>query len=174
MASTAPLRCIYTSHDEACPKGSYVELHDNAVPLSPALEGKAAFAPLFASLGLPASSSATITDDEIENTRALAPDVVVPGGVNGRVTDLAPNFYVKMHRTNSIDYNIFLSGSAYLITPDGEGVKKTLVKAGEVVVQRGTLHAWEAGPDGARYCTVVVAAKPVEIDGHPLDEVDFK
>jgi hypothetical protein len=79
-----------------------------------------------------------------------------------------------MHRSNSIDYNVFVSGHAYLITPSASGEEeRTLVTAGEVVVQRGTLHAWEAGPEGARWVTVVVAALPVEVGGKPLEEVDF-
>lgn len=173
MASTAPFRCIITSHSAVEGDGTNVTLCDNPVRLNTVLEGNAAFAPLFATLGVPATSTPTLTETDIEEARALAPSVVTPGGVNGQVTDLAPHFYVNMHRTNSIDYNVFLSGSAYLITPDGDDVKRTLVKAGEVVVQRGTVHAWEAGPDGARWCTVVVAAKPVELGGKELEEVDF-
>lgn len=174
MASIRPLRCIITSHDDAVNDGSAVVLHDEQVAVNPILGGQAAVVPLFASLGLPATSTATLSKSNIEDARALSPEVVTPGGVNGQVTDLAPGFLVDMHRTNSIDYNIFINGSAYLLTPDGVGIKRTLVKAGEVVVQRGTLHAWEAGPEGARWCTVVVAALPVEIAGKALEEVGFK
>jgi quercetin dioxygenase-like cupin family protein len=43
-----------------------------------------------------------------------------------------------MHRTQSVDYAIVLSGELYLVLDD-EDVRLT---AGDVVVQRGTNHAW--------------------------------
>jgi len=43
-----------------------------------------------------------------------------------------------MHRTETIDYGIVLEGELTLIVDDGE----TTIKAGDVVIQRGTNHAW--------------------------------
>jgi hypothetical protein len=43
-----------------------------------------------------------------------------------------------MHRTETIDYGIVLDGEVTLILDRGE----TVVRAGEIVVQRGTNHAW--------------------------------
>jgi mannose-6-phosphate isomerase-like protein (cupin superfamily) len=43
-----------------------------------------------------------------------------------------------MHRTESIDYGIVLEGEITLILDNQE----TVVRAGDVVVQRGTNHAW--------------------------------
>lgn len=43
-----------------------------------------------------------------------------------------------MHRTESIDYGIILSGEITLILDDTE----TIVRAGDVVIQCGTNHAW--------------------------------
>jgi uncharacterized cupin superfamily protein len=48
-----------------------------------------------------------------------------------------------MHRTRSIDYGIVLQGEIYLILDDSE----TLLRAGDIVVQRGTDHAWENRSD---------------------------
>lgn len=130
--------------------------------------------PLFASLDVPSTSTHHITPSGIKDAMALAPAVVTPNGVNGQVTDLAPNAKVGMHRTNSIDYNVILKGSVWLITPSAGGKEeRILVKAGEVVVQRGTIHAWEATEEGARWCSVIVSAKPVEVGGKALEEVDF-
>jgi hypothetical protein len=153
--STHTVRRIITSHSPSDTDGSSVSIHDDALPLNSGLGGNAHFSPLFASIGIPATSSHSLTSSDITDAMALAPSVVTPNGVNAQVTDLAPNFKVGMHRTNSI------------------GEQRTLVNAGEIVVQRGTLHAWEAGPEGARWCTVVVAALPVEKDGKELAEVDF-
>lgn len=43
-----------------------------------------------------------------------------------------------MHRTESIDYAVVLEGEVYLVLDDSE----VLVSAGDVVIQRGTNHAW--------------------------------
>ena len=43
-----------------------------------------------------------------------------------------------MHRTETIDYGIVLEGEVTLILDVGE----TLVRAGDIVVQRGTNHGW--------------------------------
>jgi hypothetical protein len=43
-----------------------------------------------------------------------------------------------MHKTDTLDYIIILSGEIYLIMETGE----TLLKAGDIVIQRGTNHAW--------------------------------
>ncbi|MEJ5055888.1 cupin domain-containing protein [Sphingobacterium sp. MYb382] len=43
-----------------------------------------------------------------------------------------------MHKTASLDYIIILSGEVYLITETEE----TLLKAGDIVIQRATNHAW--------------------------------
>ena len=43
-----------------------------------------------------------------------------------------------MHRTQTIDYGIVIEGEITLIVDRGESI----VRAGDVVVQRGTNHAW--------------------------------
>lgn len=48
-----------------------------------------------------------------------------------------------MHRTKTIDYGIVLEGEIVLILSDTEVV----LKAGDVVIQRGTDHAWENRSD---------------------------
>lgn len=48
-----------------------------------------------------------------------------------------------MHRTPTLDYIIILSGELYLIMEEGE----TLLKPGDIVIQRGTHHAWSNRSD---------------------------
>ncbi len=43
-----------------------------------------------------------------------------------------------MHRTDTVDYAIVLEGEIYAVMDEGE----TLMRAGDVLVQRGTNHAW--------------------------------
>jgi mannose-6-phosphate isomerase-like protein (cupin superfamily) len=60
----------------------------------------------------------------------------------GHIRKLPPRAdgrHPMMHRTRSIDYGIVLEGEIYMILDDTE----VLLKAGDVVVQRGTDHAWE-------------------------------
>jgi uncharacterized cupin superfamily protein len=44
-----------------------------------------------------------------------------------------------MHRTQTVDYGIVLDGEVVLVLEDSE----TVLRAGDVVVQRGTSHRWE-------------------------------
>jgi len=44
-----------------------------------------------------------------------------------------------MHRTETVDYGIVLEGELVLIMDEGE----TTVRAGDIVIQRGTNHGWE-------------------------------
>ena len=53
-----------------------------------------------------------------------------------------------MHETDTIDYAIVLSGEIYAIMDKGE----KLLKAGDVLIQRGTAHAWSNRSDN--YCRV--------------------
>jgi naringenin degradation protein FdeH len=42
------------------------------------------------------------------------------------------------HQTDTLDYAIVLEGEVYAVLDEGE----TLMKAGDVLIQRGTHHAW--------------------------------
>lgn len=43
-----------------------------------------------------------------------------------------------MHRTETVDYAIVLEGEIYAVMDEGE----TLMRSGDVLIQRGTNHAW--------------------------------
>ncbi len=63
----------------------------------------------------------------------------VPGGSVFRISRLEPGVGPRMHRTESLDYAIVLAGELDMELDDGETVHLT---AGDVVVQRGTVHNW--------------------------------
>lgn len=46
--------------------------------------------------------------------------------------------HALMHRTETVDYGIVLEGELVLIMDEGE----TTVRAGDIVIQRGTNHGW--------------------------------
>ncbi len=62
-----------------------------------------------------------------------------------------------MHRTKTVDYIILLSGEVKLIVDEGE----TLMKPFDVVIQRGTNHAWaNPGQVPALLVAVLIDAEP--------------
>lgn len=67
---------------------------------------------------------------------------------------LPPNApHPGMHVTETIDYAIVLSGEIYAVMDDGE----TLLRAGDILIQRGTSHAWSnRSNDFARIAFVLV------------------
>ena len=65
-------------------------------------------------------------------------------GVRRRANALHPG----MHETDTIDYAIVMSGEIYALMEDGE----RLLKAGDVLIQRGTPHAWSNR--SGEYCRV--------------------
>jgi uncharacterized cupin superfamily protein len=69
-----------------------------------------------------------------------------------------------MHKTRTIDYIVLLSGEVTLMLDKGE----VDLKPFDVVVQRGTNHAWvNRGKEVARAAFVLLDAKPLGI-GNPV------
>lgn len=56
-----------------------------------------------------------------------------------RVVDMPAGSRREMHRTDTVDYGIVLAGEVHLLLEQEE----TLLRTGDVVVQRGTSHAWQ-------------------------------
>lgn len=85
-------------------------------------------------------------------------------GTRFAVLDFPPDVKPIMHRTETIDYVIVLAGELEM-DMDQSTVK---LKAGDIVVQRGTNHAW-ANRSGkpARIAVVLVDAKPLGL-GKPV------
>jgi quercetin dioxygenase-like cupin family protein len=71
-----------------------------------------------------------------------------------------------LHRTDSLDYAVIMSGEIDMELETGE---ITHLKAGDVVVQRGTVHNWvNRGTEPCVIAFVLIAAKPVEAGGKVL------
>jgi len=63
-----------------------------------------------------------------------------------------------MHKTSTVDYIIILKGEIWAIMDKGE----TLLKAGDILVQRGTNHSWSVRTsEPCVLAAVLVSAKPV-------------
>ncbi|BFM05133.1 cupin domain-containing protein [Halioxenophilus aromaticivorans] len=96
--------------------------------------------------------------------------VTLKGGSVIRVVDMLPGAASPMHRTNSLDYGIVMSGQLQLELDDGEihSLKPT-----DIVVQRGTIHRW-VNPSDSETCRIVFVlteATAAIVDGAPLEEV---
>lgn len=86
-------------------------------------------------------------------------------GTRFMIAEYPPGNVPRRHRTETIDYIVVLSGTIEMELDGGQAVT---VNAGDVVVQRGTYHAWRnPGPDVCRMAFVLVDAEPLGI-GQPL------
>ena len=82
-----------------------------------------------------------------------------------RILELAPGVSPRNHRTDSIDYAVVMSGEVDMQLDD----TTVHLKAGDVLVQRGTIHNWvNHGTEPCVIAFVLIAAKPVEIGGKVL------
>jgi quercetin dioxygenase-like cupin family protein len=85
-----------------------------------------------------------------------------------RFGELSPGHHSPMHRSQSLDYAICIAGECELHLDDGS---VTLVRAGDVVVQRGTNHAWHNNSaEPARFAWILIDAEPVSVNGTVLAE----
>jgi quercetin dioxygenase-like cupin family protein len=83
-----------------------------------------------------------------------------PNGTRFAVIDFPPGNTGVMHRTESLDYVIVLEGEIDMDIDD----ESVHLKAGDVMVQRGTNHAWcNRGDATARVAFVLVDAQPLGI-----------
>lgn len=83
-----------------------------------------------------------------------------------RILRLEPGSGKFMHRTETLDYAILLSGSCELELDDGETVQIT---AGDIVVQRGTMHSWvNSGTEPCVFAFVLLDAAPAVAGGQEL------
>ena len=88
-----------------------------------------------------------------------------PNGTVFRIGVYHPGVAPRNHRTESIDYAIVLSGEIDM-EMDGSMIH---LKAGNVLVQRGTIHNWvNKGKDPCIIAFTLVASKSVSAGGKTL------
>jgi quercetin dioxygenase-like cupin family protein len=146
------VRRIVTGHDA---RGQAVFLMDDVVE-----EG---------GLGVQVWSSDKVpADNADESDGALRPiGVNAQGGSAIRVMSIGPGHRSPMHRTQTLDYGVVLEGEIDLEL-DGGAVRTA--RAGDVVVQRGTIHAWINNSDRpCRIAFILIAAEPLTVGGARLE-----
>jgi len=102
-------------------------------------------------------------EDMGQRTLGIAPPA---NGTRLAVIDFAPGNAPFMHRTETVDYVIVLAGELDM-DMDQSTVK---LKAGDILVQRGTNHSWvNRSSQPARAAFVLIDAKPLGI-GKPVTD----
>jgi quercetin dioxygenase-like cupin family protein len=150
-----PPRRVVTGHDAT---GHSVVLADEPAPRSHSIPG-ATFHELWSTNVTPVPLTSEEPREPTDRPLVTPPDA---NGTIIRIVDLAPGSRSPMHRTQSLDYGIVLSGTLSLVLDDRS---ETALRPGDVVIQRGTDHAWVNETDEpARMAFVLV-------DGRFTDEL---
>lgn len=153
-----PMRRVVTGHDET---GNAVvqidEVSSNIISKRPNHKSYV----VWTTRGNPVDNSGS-GDDALEPVETA----LVDGSVF-RIMHLSPGVAPRRHRTNSVDYLIVLSGA---VTMELDGDVKVELKAGDLVVQRGTIHNWvNNGTEPCIMAVVLIDAKPAEVKGRTLN-----
>lgn len=107
----------------------------------------------------------------LANVTSLPVPYVMPNGTALHYIELAPGTVTAMHQTISIDHDVMLDGEIELILDSGE---TRVLRKGDMIVQRGTMHAWRntSQTEWARFVAVVQPIEQLEINGKKL-ELEF-
>ncbi len=159
--SLPPIRRIVTGHDT---QGRAVVTANDELPSRPNPSGDAQFTLIWT------TATAPVDNDDATDGRDRAVGLTLPGGSVLRVVDFKPATRSPMHRTNSLDYGIVMSGTIELELDDGAF---TLIHAGGIIVQRGTIHAWRnpSADEIARVAFVLLDATPATANGERLPDI---
>jgi hypothetical protein len=80
-------------------------------------------------------------------------------GAQALAHDASASRHPMMHRTQSVDYAIVISGEIWALMDTGE----TKMKAGDILIQRGTNHAWSnRSRKPCLVAFVLIDAKPLK------------
>ena len=92
----------------------------------------------------------------------------IPNGTIFRILEFAPGLAPRSHRTDSIDYIVCMSGEIDMELDD----TTVHLAAGDVMVQRGTIHNWiNRGTEPCVLAVILIAANAVQAGGKVLPAV---
>ena len=150
------IRRVVTGHDDnGRAKVTVDEVAKNVVSARPGAEA----AVIWTTEGFP------VSNDGNADASGRKVGTTLDNGTVFRVVSFGPGVTPRNHRTDSIDYAVVISGEIDMEL-DGESVH---LKAGDVLVQRGTIHNWiNRGAAPCVIAFVLIAAKPVTADGKVL------
>ena len=153
---TLQFRRVVTGHDET---GRAVvkidEISQNLVSSRPGATASV----VWTTQGFPVDN----TGNEDQGRRPTG--TTLDNGTVFRVLELAPGASPRNHRTDSIDYAVVMAGEIDMELDD----TTVHLKAGDVLVQRGTIHNWvNRGTVPCVIAFVLIAARSVEVGGRVL------
>lgn len=137
MSESAPRRVV-TGHDAA---GKSVVLSDGPPPQHHPMHGAEVGADFFEIWNSTRAVPLLSATEPEPNERAFT--IMPVSGHLLRIIEIYPpsrgGKRTVMHRTSTVDYVVVLQGEIVLVLDDSE----VTLRQGDVVVQRGTDHAWE-------------------------------
>lgn len=159
------IRRIITGHDR---HGRAIIAADDTLPATSLAEDGGRTDAGFFHLWATQEMAVDLSDQALERQREGTASTIVGNGEGTvlRVGVLEPGARSPMHRTESLDYGICLDGECDMELDGGECVT---VRAGDVVIQRGTNHVWHNRSGAAcRFAWILLDAQAVQIDGRTL------
>lgn len=98
-----------------------------------------------------------------------SPALVNPNGTKCTIIEIGPGNVALMHRTQSLDYGVVLAGEIELTLDGGES---RTMKAGDVVVQRATMHSWwnTSETEWVRMMFVLIESEKLVIGGKEMGQ----
>jgi len=150
------IRRVVTGHDN---QGRAKVLIDETVKNVTSQRPGALYSVIWSSEGFPVNN-----DGDVDPSGKKIGTTISEGTVF-RIVSFGPGVAPRNHRTDSIDYAVVMSGE---IDMDLDGTTVHL-KAGDVLVQRGTIHNWiNTGDKPCIIAFTLVSAKPVTAGGKIL------
>jgi mannose-6-phosphate isomerase-like protein (cupin superfamily) len=151
------IRRVVTGHDD---QGRAKVLIDEQVENVSSPRPGAHYSVIWSTEGFPVSNDG----DDDPSGRKIA--TTIDNGTVFRIVSFGPGVAPRNHRTESIDYAVVISGEIDMELDIGS----VHLKAGDVLVQRGTIHNWVN--KGTAPCVIaftLIAAKPVTLSGKSLE-----
>jgi mannose-6-phosphate isomerase-like protein (cupin superfamily) len=150
------LRRVVTGHDD---QGRAKVLIDEQVSNVAATRPGANASVIWSSTGFPVNNDG----DHDPSGKKIA--TTIDNGTVFRVVSFGPGVSPRNHRTDSIDYAVIMSGEIDMELDIGS----VHLKAGDVLVQRGTIHNWvNKGTEPCVIAFTLIASKPATAGGKPL------
>ena len=150
------IRRVVTGHDD---QGRAKVLIDETVKNVVSQRPGALYSVIWSSEGFPASNEG----DDDPSAKKIG--TTIDNGTVFRVVSFGPGVAPRNHRTDSVDYAVVISGEIDMELDIGS----VHLKAGDVLVQRGTIHNWVN--KGSAPCVIaftLIASESVTAGGKTL------
>jgi len=150
------IRRVVTGHDD---QGRARVLIDETVKNVTLQRPGALYSVIWSSEGFP------VNNDGDADPSGKKIGTTIANGTVFRIVSFGPGVAPRNHRTDSIDYAVVMSGE---IDMDLDG-KTVHLKAGDVLVQRGTIHNWiNKGTEPCVIAFTLISAKSANAGGKTL------